>query len=169
MLFSWFPTSLYKQSSYTRNLLNAKRGLASLQILQEKQPHSQYIHCELQNAMMLISSLQQKSVEFFLQASAARWCAKGDTISKKKIQHVMPKRNQIQIVQLKRSDGTVTMDSDEMRNIVATYYELLLSTYTPSVATLQMRQKVSTAIAVKVTSQISHQLLCPFSICYSSV
>ena len=71
-----------KQSSYTRNLLNAKRGLASLQSLQEKQPHSQYIHCELQNAMMFISSLQQKSVEFFLQASAARWCAKGDTMSK---------------------------------------------------------------------------------------
>ena len=70
-----------KQSNYTRSLLNAKRGLASLQILQEKQPHSQYIHCELQNAMMLISSLQQKRAQFFLQASATRWCAKGDTMS----------------------------------------------------------------------------------------
>ena len=87
-----------KQSSYTRNLLNAKRGLASLQILQEKPPHSQYIHCELQNAMMLISSLQQKRAQLFVQASAARWCAKGDTMSKKRIQHVMPRRNKIQIV-----------------------------------------------------------------------
>ena len=128
---------------------------ASLQNLQEKQPHSQYIHCELQNAMMLISSLQQKRAQFFLQASAARWCAKGDTMSKKKFQHVMPKRNKIQIVQLKRSDGTVTMDRDEMRHIVATYYESLLSADTPSVETLQMRQKVWVVTTVKVTSRIS--------------
>ena len=113
--------------------------------------------------MMFISSLQQKSVEFFLQASAARWCAKGDTMSKFFFQHVMPKRNKIQIVQLKRSDGTVTMDRDEMRNIVATYYESLLSADTPSVETLQMRQKVWAATAVKVTSRISLQLLRPFS------
>ena len=152
-----------KQSSYTRNLLNAKRGLASLQILQEKQPHSQYIHCELQNVMMLISFLQQKRAQFFLHASAARWCTKGDTMSKFFFQHVTPKRNKIQIVQLKRSDGTVTMDKDEMSNIVATYYESLLSANTPSVETLQMRQKVWAATVVKVTSRISLQLLRPFS------
>ena len=87
-----------KQSNYTRGLLNAKRGLASLQILQEKQPHSQYIHFELQNVMMLISSLQQKRAQFSFQTSAARWCAKGDTKSKYFFKNVTPKRNKIQIV-----------------------------------------------------------------------
>ena len=81
----------------------------------------------------------------------------------------MPKRNKIQIMQLKGSDDTITTDRDEMRYIVSAYYESLLFADIPSAETLQMRQKVSTAIAVKVTSQISHQLLCPFSICYSSV
>ena len=74
------------------------RDVFFLQILQETRPHSQYIHSELQNASMLISSLQQKHAQFVFQASTARWCAKGDTMSKNKFQHGMPKRHKIQIV-----------------------------------------------------------------------
>ena len=48
-----------KQSNYTRSLLNAKRGLASL-------------YSKLQNAMMFISSLQQKHAQVFYQASTLR-------------------------------------------------------------------------------------------------
>ena len=109
-------------------MLNAKRGLTFLQNLQEKQLHSQYIDCELQNAMMLISSLWQKRVQLFFQASAPRWYGKGDTMSKNIFQHVMPKRNKI----------------------VASYYGWLLSVDIPSAETLQMRQKVWISIAVKV-------------------
>ena len=49
-------------------------------------------------------------------------------------------------------------------NIVNDYYEsLLISTYIPNDEVLQMRQKVWTATSVKVTSLMSHQLLCPLS------
>ena len=72
-----------KQSSYTRNLLNAKRGLASLQILQEKQPHSQYIHSELQNAMMLISSLQQNVLNYFSSICNKMVCKRRHHVKKK--------------------------------------------------------------------------------------
>ena len=75
--------------------------------------------------MMLISSLQQKRAQFSFQTSAARWCAKCDTMSKYLKKNIMPKRNKIQIVQLKRSDGSITTDRVEMRHIVADYYESL--------------------------------------------
>ena len=60
------------------------------------------------------------------------------------------KTNKILIVRLKRSNGTITTDRDEMRHIVAAYYESLLSADTPSAETLQMRQKVWTTIVVGV-------------------
>ena len=74
----------------------------------------------------------------------------------------MPKRNKIQIVQLKRSDGSVTTDRVEMRHIVADYYESLLLADISNDEVLQMREKVWTATSVKVTSRMSHQLLHPF-------
>ena len=49
----------------------------------------------------------------------------------------MPKRNKIQIVQLKRSDGFVTTDRVEMRHIVADYYQSLLSADIPNVEVLK--------------------------------
>ena len=92
--------------------------------------------------MMSISSLQQKHAQFSFQTSATRWYAKGGTMSNKKIKNVMPKRNKIQIVQLKKTYGSITMDRVEMRHIVVDYYESLLSTDISSVDVLQMCRKV---------------------------
>ena len=73
----------------------------------------------------------------------------------------MPKRNNIQIVQLKRCNSSVTMDRVEMRHIVADYYEPLLSTDIPNADILQMRQKFWTATSAKVA------INCPNATCIS--
>ena len=107
--------------------------------------------------------MQSKMADFKYSAFAAKWSQKGDKMSKLFFDVVTPRPRKFQMGALKRDDGTLATDLDEMRELASRYYEQLLSTDEVSQNVLAMRGIVFGTTKPCVTNRMVQTLLCPFS------
>ena len=124
-------------------LANARRGLASIQCLQERDSNSIYLENNLRKLRDEIFLMQSKIAYFKYSPFFAKCSQKGDKMSKLFFDVVTPKPRKFQMGALKRNDGTLSTNPDEMREIASRYYEQLLSSDEVSQNVLAMRGIVS--------------------------
>ena len=107
--------------------------------------------------------MQSKMADFKYSAFAAKWSQKGDKMSKLFFDVVTPRPRKFQMGALKRDDGTLATDPDEMRELASRYYEQLLSVDEVSQNVLEMRGIVFGTTKPCVTNRMVQTLLCPFA------
>ena len=93
---------------------NTRRGLASIQCLQERDINSIYLQNNLRKLRDEIFFMQSKMADFKYSTFAAKWSQKGDKMSKLFFDVITPRPRKFQLGALKRDDGTLSTDLDEM-------------------------------------------------------
>ena len=112
-----------KKNLSISQLANARRGLASIQCLQEKDINSIYLEDNLRRLRYEIFLMQSKIDYFKYVAFAAKWSQKWDTMSKLFFVVVTPWPHKFQIGALKRDYNTLSTDPSEMQELATWYYE----------------------------------------------
>ena len=100
-------------------LANARRGLASIQWLQERDINSSYLENNLRRLRDEIFPMQSKIADFKYSSFVVKWTKKGDKMFKLFFDVVTPRQRKFQMGALKRDDGTLSTDPDEMRELAS--------------------------------------------------
>ena len=149
-------------SSFTK-IGRLRRGLRSLQHLQEKRPYSTYIRSRVIQVGNQILELQKVSAEFTYHNIASEWAESGDKVNKMFFKMHNFHKSTARISQLKCPDGSFTNDASQMRQIASEYYDNLLKAQSFSIGDLAKRDIIWSRIQHKVPVQLSERLLQPLS------
>ena len=105
-----------------------------------------------------VIELETKKDEFRFHRKKALWTQLGDRCNKEFFDVVKAKKFNAGVKQLRRSDGSLTKNHDEMLNIATRFYRDLLTAEPTSAEVLQKRQEVWASITPKVTEEMRRTL-----------
>ena len=140
-----------------------RRGLRSLQHLQEKRPYSSYINSRVVQVGNQILELEKVSVDFSYHNISSTWAESGDKVNKMFFAVHKHHKSTARISRLKCLDGSYTTDSNQMRQIASDYYETLLKARFFSGDDLLKRDIIWSGIHKRVSVQLAECLLQPLS------
>ena len=160
-LISWVQG---KKETYTQKINSMHRALASLQHFQERDPLCEWTANALHNAKWELRKIEDNILNFQYQASASKWTQVGDKVNKMFFSQVAPKWSTIGIKQLRREDGSLTVDESEIVQIATTYYAKLLTADVATESVHISRKRVWDQIKPKVTNEMKVALVKPFDI-----
>ena len=160
--FFHYKAKQVAQSSFTK-IGRLRRGLRSLQHLQERRPYSTYISSRVIQVGNQILELQKVSVEFTYHNLASEWAESGDKVNKMFFKIHNYHKSTARISQLKCTDGSYTKDPNQMRQIASEYYDNLLKAQSFSTDDLSKRDIIWSRIQHTLSVQLSERLLQPLS------
>ncbi len=142
---------------------NLRRALKALQRLQENHPTCRWVGEKLEQARLGVIEAELKKDEFRFHKKKALWTQIGDKCNKEFFNAVKQKRFNSGLKQLRRYDGTLTKDPEEMLQIATDFYRDLLTAQPVSSETLRKREEVWAAITPTVSEEMRSSLREPFS------
>ena len=140
-----------------------RRGLRSLQHLQERRPYLTYISSRVIHVGNQTLELQKVSTDFTYHNIFSEWAESGDKVNKPFLAMHNHHKPIARISCLKCHDGSYTTDPSQMRQIASNYYENLLKARPFSRDDLFKRDIVWSRIQSRVSIQLSECLLKPLS------
>ena len=140
-----------------------RRGLKSLQHLQERRPHSSYISARVVQVGNQILDLQKISVDFNYHNTSSTWAESGDKVNKLFFAVHNHHKSSARISRLRCPDGSYTTDPSQMRQIASDYYEALLKARPFSEADMVKRDIIWSRVQNRVSGNLLRCLLQPLS------
>ena len=140
-----------------------RRGLKSLQHLQERRPYSRYINSRVIQVGNQILELQKISADFNYHNISSSWAESGDKVNKLFFAVHNHHKTSVRISRLKCQDGSYTTDSNQMRQIASDYYETLLKARSFSEDDLIKRDIIWSKIHKRVSVKLIDYLLQPLT------
>ena len=100
-----------------------RRGLRSIQHLQELRPHDAELEEQLSLARQEIREVEEHRHDFFFHSQAAQWTQVGDRVTGGFFEVVGLRHHRAGVRQLKKPDGTLAVEPDEMREVAKDFTE----------------------------------------------
>ena len=101
---------------------NVRRALEALQRLQEKHTQCSWTIEQLALAKQNVVAVENKRDEFRYHDFRSRWSQKGDRCTKEFFHTTRSKKVHTGIRHLKREDGSLSEDPEEMRSITTDFF-----------------------------------------------
>ena len=160
--FFQFKSKQIFYASFTK-IGRLRRGLRSLQHLQEKRPYSNYISSRVIQLGNQILELEKISADFHYHNISSTWAESGDKVNKMFFAMHNHYKSNVRISRLKCPDGSYTTDPNQMRQIASDYYETLFKATSFAGDDLVKRDTIWSRIRKRVSVQLSECLLQPLS------
>ena len=141
------------------------RSIASLQRLLESSPDSDWIGTQLAQAQQELRETEERRYAFLFHRQAAQWTQVGDRVSGEFFSITGPRHSRSGIRRLRRTDGSLSTEPAEMREIATEFYSELLSEEALSPTCQGNRQEVLRHVRRSVTDAMRGRLSAPFSCC----
>ena len=107
------------------------RGVASLQRILESHPDSEWASTQLIQAQQELREVEDRSSEYVYQRQATQWTQVGNRVTGEFFVATRPRHSWNGIRQLRRLDGSMTSERDEMREMATRFYHTLLTKEIP--------------------------------------
>ena len=137
---------------------NLRKALKALQRLQESHPTCRLVGEKLEHARLGVIEAELKKDEFRFHKKKALWTQIGDKCNKEFFNAVKQKRFNSGLKQLRRYDGSLTKDPEEMLQIATNFYRDLLTAQPVSSETLRKREEVWAAITPRASEEMKSSL-----------
>ena len=107
--------------------------------------------------------IEESRHEFYYHQQASQWTQLGDRVTREFFAINGPRHSCVGIRQLKRQDGTIATEPDELCSIATDFYSDLLSADPPTAARKVCRETTWTHVQRRVTDRMRDALALPLS------
>ena len=137
-----------------------RRGLRSIQHLQELRLHDAELEEKLSLARQEIREVEEHRHDFFFHSQAAQWWTQvGDRVTGEFFEVVGPRHRRAGVRQLKKPDGTLAVEPDEMREVATDFYRDLLTVDPPPESLDACRDQVWGHVQRRVSDDMRQTLV----------
>eukprot|EP00250_Pteridium_aquilinum_P022375 c25362_g1_i1 orf=3-2321(-) len=156
-------TARERQAQRDEDARRLRRGLASLQSLQETSPESLDIEHQIGQARAELREIEERRHDYIYHRSASHWTQVGDRVTADFFEITGPRHTRSGIRRLRRADGSLTSETPQLRAIATEFYTSLLTAEPHTDRVERCRQDVWTHCRRVVTEEMGRALLAPFS------
>ena len=118
------------------------RGVASLQRLLERSPDSEWAGTQLAQAQQELREIEERRHDFLFHRQASQWTQVGGRVTREFFSITGPRHSRAGVRRLRRTDGTLATEPEEMRKIATQFYRELLTEEAPSPSCMESRERV---------------------------
>ena len=137
-----------------------RRGLASLQRQQETHPKSAWVETQMAQARQELREVEERRHDFSYNRQASHWTQVGDRVSAEFFDITGPRHARARIRSLRCSDGVVTRDPVQVREIATEFYRGLMTAAPLSEEPVGCRELVWSHTRHTVTEHMQTTLAC---------
>ena len=126
-------------------------------------PDSDWVGTQLAQAQQELRETEERRHDFLFHRHAAQWTQVGDRVSGEFFSIMGPRHSRAGVRRLRRTDGTLATEPEELREIASQFYRELLTEDALSPTSLESRQRVLSHVRRSVTEDMRLRLLAPFT------
>ena len=118
---------------------------------------------QLAQAQQELRETEERRHDFLFHRHAAQWTQVGDRVLGEFLSIMGPRHSRAGVCRLRRTDGTLATEPEELREIASQFYRELLTEDALSPTSLESRQRVLSHVRRSVTEDMRLRLLAPFT------
>ena len=118
---------------------------------------------QLAQVQQELHEIEERRHDFLFHRQAAQWTQVGDRVTREFFLITGPRHSRARARQLCRTDGTLAMEPEEMREIATQFYRELLTEEAASPTCMESREQVLSFVHRSMTNEMRSQLLVPFT------